>query len=952
MLKKSKLIPKFFQFMKKRVGKNYQESGIQYRHLLEHSVVGMYIVQDNCFQYVNGKWREIFRASYGQVVGKVNLLDMVYFEDRKIVEQSMEQLLLDKTDFLDLEFRGIRKHNEIVWLRAHWEKLVYQDKPAIYGTCTDITQQKEPETIMPLNEKRFRLTLETAQIGIWYWDLERDAWYASPIYYTMLGYEPNAGPLDRAIWLRKVHPDDRDMVREKIRSIIEQEQDSYAYEVRMLHANQSFRWHQVTGHVIDKDGQGKNKRMVGIRKDITNYKQSEEELKKSKKHLRTLIDTIPDLVWLKDPHGVYLQCNQRFEQFFGALEEEIIGKTDYDFVNKELASFFRQKDKEAKALGKPSINEEEVTFADGHKEILETIKTPMFGDDHKFMGVLGIGRDITQRKLIEMALRENQRFLETLIGNLPGMVYRCKNNIRWTMDFVSVGSLSLTGYEPEQLINSQTISYGNVIHEADRKMVWDSVQEKLALKQPFFLKYRIVQANGTLKWVLEQGCGVFSKSGDLLFLEGFITDITERKQAENELIENEELFKNILKLAPYPIALTDLNNRCVLVNDAYFNTYNISKASVIGKTPAELGIVFDESTVKNIEKEMEAKGKVRNKDLSVTINTGKKKEFLYSSVLIRWKNEPMILHSSIDITEKKKTDRELEKHREHLKLLVRQRTDELEASFEKLRATNEELYNQKEELQTALDILKATKKQLIQSEKMASLGILSAGIAHEINNPLNFIYCGILGIENYLKEQSQYMDIKPMIPFIDAINEGVKRATQIVNSLSHYSRQDDLPMTRCDMHAIIDNCLVMLQNQLKGKVEVIKRYTEKKHAIIGDEGKLHQAILNIIVNAEHAIEKTGFIEITTEVEEDQLVITIKDSGAGMYKEIVEKVFDPFFTTKDPGKGTGLGLSITFNIIQEHNGKIEYESEIDKGTKVVIRLPTCRKDGRKKDNTVH
>jgi PAS domain S-box-containing protein len=369
------------------------------------------------------------------------------------------------------------------------------------------------------------------------------------------------------------------------------------------------------------------------------------------------------------------------------------------------------------------------------------------------------------------------------------------------MEFLSEGCLSLTGYKIEQLISSKTISYGDIIHEEDKKKVWKKVQDMISLKQPFFIEYRIIHANGTIKWVWEQGRGVFSESGDLLFLEGFITDITERKQAENELKENEELFKILLKLAPYPIVLTDLNNRYILVNDAYFNTNNISETNVIGKTPAELGLVFDSATEEYINKKMTAKGRVENVDLSVTLGNGEKKEFLYSSVLIRWKNEPMILHSSIDITEKKKTERELEKHRKHLELLVRKRTDELEASFEELRATNEELYIQKEELQTALNTLNATKEQLIQSEKMASLGVLSAGIAHEINNPLNFIHGGILSIEFYLKEQST-VDLEQIKPFINAINEGVKRSAQIVTSLSHYSRQDDLPMAECDIHTI------------------------------------------------------------------------------------------------------------------------------------------------------
>jgi len=233
--------------------------------------------------------------------------------------------------------------------------------------------------------------------------------------------------------------------------------------------------------------------------------------------------------------------------------------------------------------------------------------------------------------------------------------------------------------------------------------------------------------------------------------------------------------------------------------------------------------------------------------------------------------------------------------------------------------------------------LRETQQYLIHSEKMASLGVLSAGVAHEINNPLNFINGGINGIESYfesnLREHSEGVS-----PFIKAINTGVKRAADIVSSLSHYSRNEDLVLLNCDINSIIDNCLVMLQNEYKNKVEIIKNYTNLKYQIKAGEGKLHQAILNVISNSIHSIEKSGSIKITTDINENKIIILIEDTGCGISSENLKKIFDPFFTTKETGKGTGLGLSIAYNIIQEHSGTINYESELGKGTKAIIKLP--------------
>ena len=151
-------------------------------------------------------------------------------------------------------------------------------------------------------------------------------------------------------------------------------------------------------------------------RDITSRKQAETKLVESESRLQTLTHAIPDLVWLKDPEGVYLSCNQRFERFFGAAEAAIVGKTDYDFVSKELADFFRKHDKIAMAKGEPSVNEEWVAFAyDGHRELLETTKTPVYDSQRRLVGVLGIGHDITQRKRAEDEIRQ-LAFYDSLTG--------------------------------------------------------------------------------------------------------------------------------------------------------------------------------------------------------------------------------------------------------------------------------------------------------------------------------------------------------------------------------------------------------------------------------------------------------------------------------------------------------------------------------------------------------
>jgi PAS domain S-box-containing protein len=296
-----------------------------------------------------------------------------------------------------------------------------------------------------------------------------------------------------------------------------------------------------------------------------------------------------------------------------------------------------------------------------------------------------------------------------------------------------------------------------------------------------------------------------------------------------------------------------------------------------------------------------------------------------------------ILAVARDITEKKKAALELENYRNNLELLVQERTEELSAANEELSSINEELYKQHTELEETLSSLQQAQRELIQSEKMASLGVLAAGVAHEINNPLNFIYAGITGIDAYLKENTKEQNAD-VAPLVQGVFEGVKRAAAIVSSLSRYSRSDDAHTSNCDLHLIVDNCLVMLQNQMKNRIEVVKNYTNHPYNFKCIESKMHQAILNVLANAAQSIEGKGEITITTSVKASKLSLIVSDSGCGISPENMSKILDPFFTTKEPGKGTGLGLYITYNIIHEHGGTIEFESEVGKGTKVIVEFP--------------
>ncbi|MGH7490868.1 MAG: ATP-binding protein [bacterium] len=292
---------------------------------------------------------------------------------------------------------------------------------------------------------------------------------------------------------------------------------------------------------------------------------------------------------------------------------------------------------------------------------------------------------------------------------------------------------------------------------------------------------------------------------------------------------------------------------------------------------------------------------------------------------------------------------------------------DLAEKSEHLAQQKAEIERKNEALERTMSQLKKTQSQLVQSEKMASLGQLTAGIAHEINNPVNFVSSNVNPLKRDLVDVyavlSKYADAIEAqglrdkfgeveefkreidLPFLQeeinrllkGIEEGAQRTTEIVKGLRNFSRLDEDVKKLASINQGLESTVLMLKHQLKNRIEVVKDFGALPE-IWCFPGKLNQAFVNILANAAQAIEGRGKIHIKTGYDGEIVTISIKDTGKGMTPEVKQRIFEPFFTTKDIGEGTGLGLSITFGIIEDHDGNIEVYSAPDQGTEVVITLP--------------
>ena len=287
-----------------------------------------------------------------------------------------------------------------------------------------------------------------------------------------------------------------------------------------------------------------------------------------------------------------------------------------------------------------------------------------------------------------------------------------------------------------------------------------------------------------------------------------------------------------------------------------------------------------------------------------------------------------------------------------------------------LKSTRDELEQQvalrTSELKTALQDLKDSHEQVIQQEKLASIGQLAAGVAHEINNPTGFVSSNLNTLNKYVDKLHTFLDatdqatalskdekiieltelrkqlkidfiLEDIKDIVSESHEGIDRIKKIVMGLKNFTRKDKEDLVPININDCLENTLDIIWNELKYKAVIEKDYGDLPETS-GFPQQLSQVFMNLLVNAAHAIEDKGIITIKTRQVDGNIQVSITDSGSGISAENLAKIFEPFFTTKELGKGTGLGMSIASEIIKKHEGEISVRSELGKGTTFVIGLP--------------
>ncbi|RPH32128.1 MAG: PAS domain S-box protein [Bacteroidales bacterium] len=828
--------------------------------------------------------------------------------------------------------RHLKKNGELIYVNISAHSITYQGRKARHVMINDITERILAEADLAESEKKYRDLSELLPQAVWESDLSGNITYANRHGLEAMGRSKDE--IKNGInLLSTIIPEDRERAILNIQKMIKDETPIYQNaEYNSLKKDGTTFPCQVCLSIIYE--KQKPIGLRGITIDLTEIKKAENELKIKEEKYRTLLESMNEVVMMVDNDDRVQFVNKKFTEILGYSPQEIIGLIGYEKLleYKDHAIIKKANQDRTEKI----TSQYEITFIakDGRKIDFIVSGAPLIDLEGKTQGSIGAMIDITERKKSEKKLRESEEKYRTLMDSMNEVVMMVDNEDR--VQYINRKFTEKLGYKPEEILGE--IGFKLLFDPNDKDIIDSKTHSD---ENNLVNQYEITFASkdGQKIFLLVSAAPLSSSDGKSLGFIIAMVDITEKKIIEKELMMSEEKYRTLMESMNEVVIMADNNHKVLYVNKKFTEKLGYAPEEIIGKIGYKM--LHDPEDYKVVENaNTERINKIQSSyELIFKAKDGRKYDFLVSGAPVENSKGEIIgsIGTMMDITEKKIIEKELSLYRNKLEILVEKRTEELETTNEELTATNEVLYDQRKDLEAALKNLKEAQDKLVQSEKMASLGVLAAGVAHEINNPLNFIYGGIVGLETYFNENLKE-HITEVSPFIEGINVGVKRAAAIVTSLNHYSRKDDLPCAECNVHEIIDNCLVMLNNQLKNRIEVIKNYTDLPYSIICNEGRIHQVFLNIIANSAQAIDGNGTITIFTHVIEKTIAITIEDTGCGIAHDILPKITDPFFTTKDPGKGTGLGLSITYNIIKEYNGSLEYESRIGVGTKATVKLP--------------
>ncbi|MFP4499397.1 MAG: PAS domain S-box protein [Candidatus Hydrogenedentota bacterium] len=761
--------------------------------------------------------------------------------------------------------------------------------------------------------ERLELALRAGEVGVWDWFPMTDRVILGREWFARREFEDLDETLDQIDnWRDTLHPDDAPRVLEAVQENLDGSRVSLSEEVRVRGAGGTYFWILLVGRVAWRDSEGNPTRMIGIFTDISKRKQTDE----LHEHVTAVVENSDDAIIGLDCAGRVTSWNAGACHIYGYPRHEALGKPLATLCegSPDMADVLKR------VLRGQTLRHIEIAcrHRSGAPMDLSFTLSPIRDAANSITGASCIACDITMRRATEVALRHSQRDLAR-----AQKIARIGN---WRWDFAtreitwSEEIYRIFGVDRNTFDGNYKQYFFNAIHPGDYEKVRRQVRQLRTTHKPIASEFRIIR-NGETRHITADTEYLSDDDGRHIGLIGTLQDITERKRAAAALRHETERAQHYLDIAGVMMIAIDADQRITLINRKGCQILGYEEHELLGanyidtclplRLRQSMRTLFQELLRGEFE-QMEAH------ENPVFTRSGEER-------IIAWRNSVLrneagaiagVLSSGADITDQRRAEQ----------------------------------------------AAKLREQQLIQADKMASLGILVSGVAHEINNPNAFILSNITSLhdvwegirpvlEEYHEENGDfllggvpYSKMRDRVPrLIDSMRDGAQRISVTVQELRGFAQQEpDGFIEPVDIDEVLDSATTLLHNMIKRSTRhFVRDSPQNLPPVRGSFRRLEQVTINLIQNACQALpDPSRAIQIAARYTQDtgEVILSITDEGSGITADLLPRITDPFFTTKRDSGGTGLGLSICATIINAHKGAMHFRSIPGKGTTVDVHLP--------------
>jgi len=818
-------------------------------------------------------------------------ISMVWPDDRDIVRLQVQDILSGKEELI-IEHRILHKNGSVRWVRnvpiawRHDDGSVF----AYDGLISDITGRKSMEEALRQSEEQARRIIDASPEGMVIHDFDRIL-YVNPAAIRLSKLSPGQSLYGHML-SEFVHPEDRDLVAERMRMLQEGQTNLPLTQYRFLLFDGSVIDAEVTSTPVEYNG---IPAILSMTRDVSARMNAERALRESERQLSSMIENLPDVIIRFDPNLWIVYMSPAIERYGDKSADYYVGKSYLALpLGKDLLNALQNALNEV--LREERVVETEFSEVDSdNRPVSVNMRfVPERDDTGMVRTVLCIARDITEHRRIEQNYRAlfNSMVegfaLHELLCDADGAPY----DFRYLA--VNPAFEVMTGLDSSQLV-------GHTVREmvpGIESFLIDQLVKVVQTGQPaHFERF----SPGRNRWYeltayrpAPQQCACM------------IFDTTERKQAQEALNNSQRILTDIINFLPDATFAIDLEGRIVFWNRVAEEFTGVVAADMIGKGNYEYSVPF----------------------------YGERRPILID----------LILHPSEDV----------ESRYQHIirngKILIGEGyTRSVKRGEAYILGIAAPLYDSSGNLTGAIESItditdrKQLEEQLRQSQKMEAIGILAGGVAHDFNN----IVQAILG-NAYLLKRRKLDDPEDQV-FLDEIVGLSNRAADLTKGLLAFSRKQFLSPQVIDLNVIVRGAINMLARLIGEDIVLQTDFSADPLMVLVDPGQIHQVLLNLATNARDTMPHGGRLTITTELEvrpgdvqqnsEGRFaVISVRDTGFGIAEKDLAHIFEPFFTTKDVGKGTGLGLAVVYGIVKQHQGDVEVDTVDGKGTVFRVHLP--------------